>query len=289
MYDSNVLLTSTSQLDQGTATNFDGYRSVMQGSAKYRPVYEADHEFAVEFDISDMYTVDKNWKYSSDLHNSDPIIYDLSAPYTYKGVIWGKGCKVDLIPAIESTFMSIEDNTNKEILRSYLASALTTMVMNENWFANYNLQLRRDSSLLTSSVGDDNQSAYQGKFTFGNLLFLSKDKTRMLTAEAAFTLNQADGINNTFNRYDLDVGYISNLPWNLTGNAKLSYFLLSYTQNANERLDNSYTGSLGVSRKMTEILSLGFLVNYNINNSNNEANNYKKWTALLNLSADYAF
>jgi hypothetical protein len=45
----------------------------------------------------------------------------------------------------------------------------------------------------------------------------------------------------------------------------------------------------GASKKISDIYSAGLVTSYNINSSNDEANQYKKWTALLTFSALYAF
>ncbi len=284
MYDSNVTLASTSSQDQGTATNVDGYRTLLQGSAKYRPVYETDKEFAAQLDILDMYSVDNRLAFSQTLRNSDPFVATLTLPYTHKGLLLGKGHKFDIIPGYESTWMSVENNTNKEILNSYLLNILNTVVMNDSWFANFNLESRKDNSELSSSTGLNDSSAIKIKFTWGNLLMLNKEKGQIALINSAYTLNQAQGANTTFNRFDLSGTYVTPCPAGISCNATLSYFMLAYPQNSSGRIDNSYTLAAGGSHKVAENLTGGFTANYNINNSNVDANQYKKWTAMLTLS-----
>ncbi|MES2857499.1 MAG: hypothetical protein V4692_16630, partial [Bdellovibrionota bacterium] len=65
--------------------------------------------------------------------------------------------------------------------------------MSDKWYANYNVDLRDDTSKLTSSTGINDSSAFKVKLTNSNLLFLSEDKSRILLPEAALTVNNAKG------------------------------------------------------------------------------------------------
>ena len=289
MYDSNILLTSDSQRDAGTASNSDGFRSLFTGSAKYRPIFNETTEFAAQLDVTTMYTVTTSFQGDQNLRNNDPNVATLTAPYTHKGMLLGKGYKLDVTPGYESTYMSIENNKNKEILSSLLLGVSNLFVMNEKWFANYNLDIRQDNSELSSSTGNDDATALKVKLTNSNIMFVSDDKSRILLADGAYTTNNAKGRNAVYNRIDLSAGYIRPWKWDTSVNFKLGYFLLNYPQNTSGRTDNSYTLSTGLSKKLSEIWTTGFLASYNINQSNVDTNTYKKWTALLTLSAAYGF
>ena len=173
IFDSNVTYSSDIAL-QNTPTNTAGERVLTTGSLKYRPVYEADHEFATQIDITNIYTTDTSLRFSQTLHNTDPFLVDLTAPYTFKGIFLGKGYKLDVVPGYESLSMSINSNTDKVIQNSLILKSLGTVIMDENWFANYNFELRQDNSNLDASTGDDNESAVNIKLTDANLFFLNK-------------------------------------------------------------------------------------------------------------------
>jgi tetratricopeptide (TPR) repeat protein len=288
-YDSNVLLQSDSSRDTGTATNTEGWRSLFLGSFRYRPTYEEDHEFAVQLDTVTMYSVDKDLKGDQTLRNADPTVLTLTLPYTRKGTLFGKGHKLDITPGYEDILMSVEDNTTKVIIQSYTLGISNLFIMKDNWFANYNLELRQDNSKLASSTGDADSTALKMKLTNGNIFLVSDDKSKIVTADIAYTLNQANGINSTYNRYDLAVGYILPTYWETSTNLKLGYFNQAYPQLVGGRTDNSYTLTTGFSKKINDIWSSGFLGSYNINDSTVDANQYKKWTALLTLSASVGF
>ncbi len=288
MYDSNVIFASDTIL-QTSPTNSAGDRILSVGSLRYRPVYETDKEFAAQLDISNIYTTDSSLKYNQTLRNADPLIIDLSTPYTIKGVFEGKGFKLDLVPTFEKVLMSFDNNTQKPILTSYIFKALSTFVMNENWFANYNFELRQDIADYTQSIGNDDQSAIKFKLSNSNLYFLNKEKSRIFQFDDAYTRNSAVGKNFVFDRLDLGGGLLGSSFWETMYTTKLSYFLLSYTTNANARLDNNIGLSAGLSKKLNENFSTGITTAYNINSSNVDAFQYKEYNILLSMTYDKAF
>jgi hypothetical protein len=289
MYDSNILLTSDSALDQGTASDSAGYRALAMAGLEWRPVYETNKEMSVKFDLLNMYTVDDGMRRIQALKNADPLVMSLTAPMTYKGVMLGKGFKIDLVPGYETIYMSVEDNKTKPILGSYLLNFLNTVIVSDSWFTTYNIETRYDDSKLNSSTGVNDSTAVKGKGAFGNMIFLTKEKNKILTADIGHTINMAKGDAVKYNRSDLAIGYIAPAFWDMMWNARASYFLLNYPKNETRRVDNSYTLAGGVSKKLTSIWSLGVLGSYNINESNVQANQSRKFSVMTTLSGSYQF
>jgi tetratricopeptide (TPR) repeat protein len=288
MYDDNVLLSSDSDRDQGVATNKEAFRTLLVGSARYRPIYEETSEFAIQADVMTMLSVDTSFQSSQTLSNADPTVIGLSAPWTHKGLLLGKGHKFDFVPGVEATYMSVENNEWKMIYNSLLAGFQNLFIIDDFWLTSVNIDLRRDSSQLSSSTGDDDSSALKSKISWSNINFLA-DKKQIILSDFAYTLNNSQGKNSEFNRIDLGVGYVRPFLWDTTFSSKLSYFLLTYTQNASGRVDNSYSLTLGLTRKVWENVTGGFATTYNINNSNVTANQYKKLNVMLTLTANNAF
>jgi hypothetical protein len=279
-------LTINDSSDSGSATNAAGYRTLLTGSLHYRPIYEADHEFAADLTVVDMYTINQADQYSQTLRNSDPTVTTLILPYSFKGTLLGKANKFDIVPGYESIWMSVEDNTDKQILYSGLLNFYDLMIMNERWYSTVALELRNDTSLLNSSTGDNNSSAIKAKLGTTQMFLVSPDKTHVVTANGAYTLNEAAGKSITYNRIDLGVGFIRPLPiWSLSTNFKFDYYLLTYPENTTGRIDNDYTFTAGLSRKVDDVWNAGLLMTYCANNSNVSTYEYNKWTAMLTLSA----
>ena len=288
-YDSNVNLISDSSLSQGSASNVDGYRTLIMGSARYRPVYTETREWAVQLDAIHMYTVNNSMEYLQSLRNSDPTVVTLTAPWTHKGMLWGKGYKLDVTPGYESITMSVEDNTQKEIIGSYYVNFTNFFVMHERLFSNFNLELRNDMNKMASVTGDSDSTATKVKLINSNMHLMSEDKTKIMTTEVSFTNNVATGKNATYNRIDAAIGWIQPFYGETTATAKLGYFALTYPLKSDNRSDNSLTLTLGGSKKLNDSLSAGLVANYNSNTSNTDSYTYKKWTLMLTLSALTAF
>ncbi len=288
IYDSNVLLSADSQRDSGTVTNTAGWRTLLSGSARYRPVFDETQEFAAQLDFVTLYTVDNSLAFDSTLHGADPTVLTLTLPWTRKGVWFNKGHKLDLIPGYETTIMSIENNVSKAIIQSPLLSVSNLLVMNDSWFNNVTLEMRDDISRLDSLTGDNDSTALKFRLGTTNLVFMNDKKDRILIPEGALTMNQAKGRNASYNRADLGIGYL--IPtWKETiTNFKLTYFYIEYAQKIPaQRADSSYTATVGLTKKLNAFWSTGLLGLYNINRSNEDANTYNKFTVLLTLSAAY--
>jgi tetratricopeptide (TPR) repeat protein len=223
MADSNVILSSDSALDQGTASDSFGFRSLLMSSLRYRPVYDEDSEFAIQADVFTMYTRDKSFGFSQSLRNADPTVATLSAPWSHKATAFGYGYKLDLAPGYERIYMSIENDEAKLIVDSFIMNVNNLVVMNQNWFANWNVETRRDMSHLNSSTGDLDSNAYKARLVNTNTIILNSAKDKFLTAEGAFTMNQAMGRQVTYNRIDANVGYLQPFYWDTVANAKLGY------------------------------------------------------------------
>ncbi len=287
-YDSNVLLIADSSTT-GTATNSKGYRTLLSGSAKYRSLFEETREFAAQLDVTTMYTVSDSFQGDQSLRDADPNVATLMLPYTIKGLMFGKAMKFDLAPGYETIYMSIENHENKEILNSVIINAAGLLVMNDTWFANYGLDVRKDTSKLASSTGDDDSSSVKVKLSTSHIFLVGDDKKKFFVPDAAYSINDAVGKNSVYTRLDLGVSYIMPWKWETSTNFKLGYFTLNYPQNATGRSDNSYTLTAGISKKLSDVWSTGFLGTYNANQSNITSNTYSKFTALVTFSAATSF
>ena len=285
MADSNVVLASTSSLDQGTATNTFGYRSLALGSLRYRPVYEPEREFAAQLDVLTMYTVDKSLAASTQLRDSDQTVFTLSLPWSFKSTAFGYGYKLDLAPGYETIIMAIENDTSKVIVDSLIMNVNNLVVMSNTWFANWNIESRRDTSHLDSSYGINDSSAYRVKLLNMNTFVLNDAKNKFLTAEAGYSMNMAIGSDATYNRVDIAAGYLQPFYWNTVANVKLGYFNLTYPSHSQGRVDNNMTLTAGATKKINDRYTGGLTANYNNNNSTVDINAYNKWTLMATMTA----
>lgn len=288
MYDSNVLLINDTSTT-GSATDLIGYRTVLAAGVKFRPVYDQHREFAVTADALHLYTVDNKFKQRSDLRAADPTLLTLTLPYTIKSVAFNHGNKLDIKPGYEGLMSSQEDNAQKIILHSGFLGFDDTMVMNDNLLGTAKLEVRYDASQLRSSVGSLDASAVKTKFVIGGLRFVSADRAKMVIGDLGYTLNAAKGDEMKYNRYDLDIGFITPGPMDVTYNAKLNYYNLVYPKQSAKRTDNDVTLTLAGSKKINSIWTAGLMATYSFNSSNSTSYDYSKYTLLANMAANWDF
>jgi hypothetical protein len=132
-------------------------------------------------------------------------------------------------------------------------------------------------------------TAYKVRLVNSNLHFISDDKLKVITSEIDYTVNTANGINQSYDRIDLAVGYLQPIGWSTTGMAKLGYYYVNYSEMLPTRADNDFTLTAGGSKKLNNIFSTGLVGTYAMNQSNTDAYTYNKWTVMLTMSALYAF
>ncbi len=288
MYDSNVLAINDT-LTTGGATDLVGYRSIVAGGVKYRPVYDAKKEFAITVDALHIYTVDDNFKQKASLRAADPTLITIAAPYTIKSVLFGRGNKLDIKPGYEAIMSSQENNSQKIILHSGFLNFDDMMILTDHVLGTAKLEVRYDDSQLTSSVGDNDASAVKVKLLTGALFFPSTDRSKMITSDLGLTLNSAAGKNVKYNRYDLSIGYIAPWIWDVTSNTKLSYYYLTYPNQTTVRTDHDLVLTLAGSKKINAVLTGGLTATYTLNESNSTLYDYSKYTVLASLSANWDF
>lgn len=289
MYDSNVLGINDASTT-GSATNLVGYRSVVAVGVKYRPVYDSHREFAITADALHIYTVDDSFKQRSDLRQADPTLLTVTTPFTIKSVAFDKGNKLDIKPGYEGLMSSVEDDIQKVILHSGFLAFDDTIVLSEKTLGSAKAEIRYDSSQLNSSTGTADLSAIKYKLFVGALTFVSPDRTKMVMGNLGYTLNAAQGRDVKYNRYDLEIGYIAPWLWDVTYNAKLNYYFLTYPeQTGTKRIDNDVTLTLAGSKKINAVLSAGLTGTYTYNDSTNTGYDYSKYTVLASMSANWDF
>lgn len=288
-YDSNINLISDSSLSQGAATDTEGYRGLLMGSVQYRPVYTETKEWALKLDAIYMYSVDTSFQHSDTLRAADPMVVNVSAPWSHKGLLFGKGYKLDITPGYESISMGVEDKTQKEIISSVFLNFGNLFIVNNKLYSNLNLELRNDTNKMESQTGDNDLSAFRVKLLNSNLHFMNDSKTKIMTTEAALTHNAAAGRNMAYNRFDVALGWLQPFYWDTTATVKLGYYYLNYPEHFDGRNDNNITFTLGGIKKLNSIFSAGIVGSYSDNISSASAYTYKKWTAMLTLSALQAF
>jgi tetratricopeptide (TPR) repeat protein len=278
-YDSNVLLASDAAADQGSASSLGSSRYAYGGSLFYRPVYERTYEFGVKGATNYIYTTDDQ------LSKYDTWTLTGTAPFTYKGTVFGKGYSGQLIPGYERLYLG-QDTAGqpKETQNSTLVDMLNTFVMKEEWFTSINIKYRDD-------VFKDTPDSDATKMTFGwgNSIFLNSSKTKALITDLSFTSNNSKGDASKYGRTDITASYLAPFVWDMQFVGGISAFLLNYEKGSPARADTTLTYTATLARPITAWLKALLNSSYISNESNITTNTYKKYTIGILLAAEQQF
>lgn len=280
LYDSNILAVSNSQIGSGAPTDLAGYRWLYGASMEFRPVYNAENEFSAILTASDMYSTNKSFKAEQQFQNTDPLVFGLSAPYKHKGKAFDKYYQVGLTPGYEQISMNADGSGGRE---QFLTSAYLyndhMLMMNENWFANYTLEIRNDSA-KTNTGGDDDSSGTKFGLLTSQTFFQNQKKTEAWIAELGGAKHSATGKNETYTRFDLAATYMAPFKWDTTWTGRLAYYTQDYSESTLGRKENNWGFSLSLKKPFTENFFGTLTGSFSDNKSTIETYTYNKYTIL---------
>ncbi len=289
-YDTNILLTPNLSTEAAVASDVAGIRGLLLATAEYRPVYTDRHEFSGILSYTDMYSYDTSLRPSSTLQKADPIILTVTAPYKYKGQVGKTGVQIGITPGYDSTRMDLEaTGTRSEILTSEYVKIDGTIVMSEDWFSNYYLELRRDhSKIAVTSIEEDSNAA---RYTLGTTqtLFVDKKKTEAWIGEGILVNNVATGDNQYYNKIEVAGSYLTPSFWSTSWTTKVDYAYTNYTNSSAKRADTNTVITTGWRKPINEALSASATLSYTLNASNTETYRYDKYGIMTLLTWNKAF
>jgi hypothetical protein len=205
----------------------------------------------------------------------------LAVPYTYKSELWKKPIQLLVKPGHDKLYMDPTLTGHKsDILDSTYVSADNTFVMSPTYFATYGFEFRMDDSLDTSSIGPNDADSTKWTLRTSQMFFVDAEKKKMMIGNFGYILNQARGGNKDYNRVDLGMTYTRPVFWNMGGSFGLAVYQLKYPSTDPARTDFNTTLTVGASKPMKDWMTLGFTLSYTKNNSDVEANEYSKYTAM---------
>ena len=275
MYDSNVLLAPDNAPDQGINTNIPDFRLLTIGDIEYRPLLTDVHELFLKANAGLTNSV------KDESVPADPYLYSVSAPYSYKGTYGKKAFKFTLRPGYELLYMAPPGSGTKvENLNSRFVLLDTTVIMNPNWFANYNFEYRADDSTLPANVGADDADAAKYSLRTNQTVFLDKGRRKSLTGSLGYVMNAAKGDNRKFNRVEGGVTFARPWKWDTTWNLGLSFFTLKFPDEVNNRRDFNLSLLSALSKPIKDWLIWGMSASYTKNDSSVAIQEYAKFTVM---------
>jgi hypothetical protein len=276
MYDSNILLASDYETSQGVSTNKGGLRFFGSGSGEYRYFSSGSHEF--DFKINSTYF----YSFQSVFSPADPLIWNAALPYVYKNMLWGKGYTLTISPTFEALYMDPYDTgTRNDIMSSGYINVNNLFVMRDNWFSYYIFEARRDISYLSESGGDNSYSAWKYSVSTNQIWFLDAAKKTALIGNLGAVLNNAQGINRYYQRFETGANYTAPFKhWKATWLTGISAYYLTFPKGVPTRHDTNVTFTAAINKPITDWVTLGLLGTYTTNGSDQNLYQYNKYTIM---------
>lgn len=285
MYDSNILSVSAAN----APTDLAGLRWSYSGSLEYRPVFSEKNEFSAILTLADMYSMDSAFKAKTEFQNTDPLVLNLSLPYKRKGIYFGKPAQLGLTPAYETIQMNADGEGPREnIVNSTVLKGDATLVMTEDHYANYALELRSDNSMI-EDAGDDDVSASKITLSTSQTVFQDKRKTTAIIGEGALSLNTALGDNQSYNRLDLAGSYLMPAFGESNFITRLGLGYATYPKHLVGRTDTNYNLSLVLMKQVSESFGATLTGSYTKNNSTLETSVYDKYMIMTGMNWRVSF
>ena len=283
-YNSNILSSSESAQDIGTATNVGGGRILAVGGYRYRPYYKEKEELSIKYSTVYQYS------FRASFTAADAFLNTLTVPYVRKGTLFGKGAKYSVEPGYELLNLDVNtDGKRERILDSILLNSDMSLVMGPNWVSVYKFQYRNDDSKLTITDAADDASANRYILKTTQSIFLNKKKDKASLNTFGIQWNDADGQNNNWFRFDLGTSYVMPFYWDSSMILGLSYFNLGYSDRTDNRTDNNYNLSFTLSKPINDEFTALFTGGYIRNDSNVADNEFTQWTVMSAISYNGAF
>lgn len=271
-YDGNVLNIST----QNIATNADAYRLLYGASLSYYYFRTMKSKYAAELSISDMYSVDKNFKSDSTIQSADPLQYGFRLPINYSHSAFSRSFNSNVTPYISMLNMSDDGGSRKLIMTSSGLGLDTQWDQGNDKFHIVKFDYAVDKSSLEVSSDDDNQSAKRMSLNYNWVKLLTQAGDKSFLADVGYISNSADGKNYTYSK--LLVAGTYSFPWSAKyrGSARLDYADQNYSQSTSGRKDTIYGVTLSASQDINKKNNISLTLSYLMNNSTVEAYKYNK-------------
>lgn len=280
IYDSNIILANDQAREQGTVTDEEGWRFLTQLTAKARPYYSESDEINIAVDVTNLKSFDTGFKHNPEAAKADPLLVGLSVPWTHRGTLSGKGYFFDLAPGYETIIMDLDGTGQSTITKSIKLDFNNTLVINKNWITKGDWFFSsNDSNINGDATGAD---SFAAGLKLSSIFIINKDLERYLIPEFSYRINDAKSATYNFNRADIAVTFTSSIFENIMWNNRFAFYLANYK---NDRTDNNYTLSSGISTRISSHWNWGLMGSYIVNDSTTSS--YNKYNIVTTFSFSY--
>lgn len=284
-YDENVLNVAANNI----STDVEAYRLLYGASLAYKAYYSQNKSWIPVFSVSDIYSFNKDLESDALIQGTDPLQWDLSAPFRYFFNTGKHDFALTLTPGYQQLYMSLGESSRNLIFSSaFLRTQLSTSHL-ENLLTDYQVSFSNDESNLTVTSPADNQSAQKITLGLTNTYVLNKQGSQTVFNDLYYVMNSAEGDNNTYQKSLLNLGYSHPTSESWVLYTKVEYFLQDFSDSSTEREDKNISITLGGNYAISEKSNLALSVLYMDNDSSVSFFSYDKvaLTAIWSFNSSF--
>lgn len=271
-YDGNVLNIST----QNLATNSEAYRLLYGGSLTYYYYRTMKSKYAAEVSVSDMYSVDKNFKSDVTIQSTDPLQYGARLPINSSHSLFKRTFSSNVTPYISVLSMSDNGGSRKPILNTSGLSLDTQWDQGNDKFHIIRFDYAADKSSIEVTDPDDKQSGKRMSLNYNWMKLLNQTGEKSFLADVGYMSNTAEGKNYSYSKTSLGGTYSFLWSTKYRGSARADYATQNYSQSTAGRKDTIYGVTLGASQELNRKNNIALTLSYFMNNSTVEDYKYNK-------------
>lgn len=272
-YDGNVLNVA----ENNVSTDVRSYRLNYGASALAIWHRSLTSDFGTQIGISDYYSTNTSFQGDAVLQTADPLQLELTLPFHKEFEYSKRSLNWELVPLYRSIYMSPTGGTRTEVIRSVGFNTTLAAPIQSDVLLAGRLEATSETSLLETSVGDDNQTGTRVGLTLMPTWILDLKGEKSLTLDAGYLINQAEGRNYRYKRSSLGLTYAFPSWWKATGSLRGEYSSQNYDEAISPRIDANpivtATWNKNLSRQLNFVLSL----QYNVGDSDEDSYDYNKF------------
>lgn len=284
LYDSNVLNIA----DNNSTSDLSAYRMLYGGNFEYKALHRQNHSLTPRISASDIYSFDKSFGSDATIQSTDPLQFEIAAPYTYRFLLGNTPSAWTLTPTYSNLFMSLNESGREKIYSTMAVSSDLTTRFFESWVNSVRIDLANDTFHPLSTPEND-QSAMKYGLTLANTKLFDAKGSKSMSFDLSYLKNDADGVNSLYNRIIVSVGGTYPLSEKWTSYGKLDYLDQDFNKSLTNRADNGFIATLGGFYPLSQKLNLNIYGQFQENNSTVTIYDFSKFSLMTMISYSSGF
>lgn len=284
IYDGNVLNVSTNN----ASTDVQAIRLNYGVSALAILRRTPTSDLGAHIGVSDYYSTNTQLQGEATLQTADPLQFDVTLPFHKEIELSGRTWMWDINPLYRSVFMSPTGGTRSEVIRTLGVNTTVAAPFRENALMAVRFEGAQEENLLSTSVGDDDQSSTRYGVMLMPTWLLDSSGSRFVSADLGYLVNNAKGNNFYFARTSLGLTYGFRYKWGTSVSLRGEYSMQDYERSLTPRKDSNPILTAAINKNISRNLNWAMSVQYNVGESDQEAYRYNKFVVMSMLSFNHS-